>query len=113
MNLVVFGLFAAVGAVCAWIALSAARKCVEQSRQVSVIVTALSNERGRIAAHSAEIEQITATLHKLSGRLGAVRKEAKNSAGSSGDPDDVANVNRLTWKAEMREKYGLATPLRK
>lgn len=107
MTEAVFILCAAVAVACALIATLAARKCVELNRQAAQLCSALSNERGRIAAHDVELDQITETLRKLSGRIGAVRKEAKHSGGSSGEPEDVANVNRLTWKAQMREKYGL------
>jgi len=109
MTNAVFILCAAVAAVCALIAMVAARKCAELQRQATVLCSALSNERGRIAAHDVELDQITETLRKLSGRIGAARKEQRKE-GSSGEPaEDVANINRLTWKAQMREKYGLTT----
>lgn len=108
MTPAVFGAFVAVAVVCALIAIAAARKCYELLQEARQLCSALGTERGRIAAHDAEIDQITETLRKLSGRIGAVRKEARKE-GSSGEPEDVANVNRLTWKAQMREKYGLTT----
>jgi len=98
---------AVVAVVCALIATVAAHKCAEQLAMVRQICSTLSAERGRIATHDAELDQITDTLRKLSGRIGAARKEARN-AGSSGEPDaDVSDINRLTWKAQMREKYGV------
>lgn len=106
MTQAVFGVFVAVAAVCALIATVAARRCFDQLREVRQLCTALGTERGRIAAHDAELDQITETLRKLSGRIGAVRKEARKE-GSSGEPDEVQSTSRLTWKAQMREKYGL------
>lgn len=100
----VSALCAGVAVVFALIAIAAARKCSAQQLQVQQLLHSLSNERGRLAAHDAEIDQITDTLRKLSGRIGAARKEAKATASTS---DDVSNVNRLTWKAQMREKYGI------
>jgi len=99
----------AVALVCALIAIAAARRCAVLQQEISRVCTALSNERGRIAAHDAELDQITETLRKLSGRIGAVRKEAKNSA-SDAEP---ADQSRLTWKAEMREKFGLVPSVRR
>jgi len=102
----VFIACAVVAAVSALIATVAAHKCAEQLVMVRQICSTLSAERGRIATHDAELDQITDTLRKLSGRIGAARKEARN-AGSSGEPADVSDINRLTWKAQMREKYGV------
>lgn len=101
-----------VNLVCVLIALSAVRKSFAQQLQIRDLLAKLSAERGRIATHDAELDQITDTLRKLSGRIGAARKEARNG-GSSGEPAEVADINRLTWKAQMREKYGIgAQPLR-
>lgn len=102
-------LCAVVAAVFALIASLAAHKCGERLAMVRQICSALSAERGRIATHDAELDQITDTLRKLSGRIGAARKEARQSLNS----EDDSNVDRLTWKAQMREKYGLVpTPKR-
>jgi len=97
------GVFAALALVFAVIATFSARKSQQLNAEVMRVCSALSNERGRIAAHDAELDQITTTLRKLSGRIGAARREAKQA---EADPE-VADVNRLTWKAQMREKYGL------
>lgn len=110
MSEAIFILCAAVAAVCAFIATAAVRKCSELSNQATALCSALSSERGRIAAHDAELDQITDTLRKLSGRIGAARKEMRRSESSTGDDDN--GIDRQSWKAKMREKYGL-TPVAK
>jgi len=102
--------FAVVAVVCALIATVAARRCGELYAEISRLLQTVSTERGRLAAHDAELDQITETLRKLSGRIGAMRKEARGSDSSNGDESNVSDINRLTWKAEMRQKYGL-TPM--
>lgn len=95
---------AVVAVVCALIVIAAVRRCAALFLSAQQLVQSLSAERMRIAAHDAELDQITDTLRKLSGRIGAARKEAKQTNSPS---DPVDDVNRLTWKAQMREKYGL------
>jgi len=96
---------AVVAVVCALIVIAAVRRCAALFLSAQQLVQSLSAERGRIAAHDAELDQITDTLRKLSGRIGAARKESKQTNSPS---DAVDDVNRLTWKAQMREKYGLS-----
>jgi septal ring factor EnvC (AmiA/AmiB activator) len=102
MTPVLLILCAAVAAVFALVATLAARKCAAHTETVRKIASSLSAERGRIATHDAELDQITDTLRKLSGRIGAARKEARALTS-----EDDANVDRLTWKAQMRQKYNL------
>lgn len=104
MSTAIFLLCMVVTLACAAIALSAARKCIEQNNAAAKLVRALSDERGRIAAHDAELDQITVTLRKLSGRIGAARREQKREERES---EPQGDADRLTWKAQMREKYGL------
>jgi len=101
------GLFAGLGLVFALIALYAARKCGEQLQQVQQLLHALSNERGRLAAHDAEIDQITATLRKLSGRIGAANRAERESL--NGDvPQMLRPVgDTASYKANLRAKLGL------
>jgi septal ring factor EnvC (AmiA/AmiB activator) len=105
MTLTLLILSVAVAAVFALVATLAARKCGEHTETVRKIASSLSAERGRIATHDAELDQITDTLRKLSGRIGATRKELREN--STSDEGAAANVDRLTWKAQMREKYNL------
>lgn len=107
MTEVFFILCAAVAAVSALIATVAARRCSEQMRQMTSVCSALSSERGRIAAHDAELDQITDTLRKLSGRIGAVRKAQRRNGDPLDDDEPEVDTGRLSWKAQMREKYGL------
>lgn len=98
----IFLLCTGVTLASAVIASFAAHKCSERKAEVARLVRALSDERSRIAAHDAELDQITGTLRKLSGRIGAVRKEARQSEEAS-----APEFDRLTWKAKMRERYGI------
>lgn len=104
----IYSLLAVVNLACAATALYAARRSSALLSEARSLCAALSNERGRIAAHDAEIDQITDTLRKLSGRIGAVRRAAR-AAGEQLDDDEPAQLDagRLSWKAAMREKYGL------
>lgn len=97
-------LSAALAVVSALIAIVAVRKCDALRRSAASMCTALSAERGRIATHDVELDRITDALRKLSGRIAA--EKSRNSR-SNGEAEDVSNVNRLTWKAQMREKYGI------
>jgi hypothetical protein len=97
-------LFAALAAGSALIAIASARKCVELRRSIGELCKAVSAERGRIATHDVELDRITDALRKLSGRMYA--EKSRNNR-SNGEAEEVSNVNRLTWKAQMREKYGI------
>lgn len=105
MTQALFMLCAGVAAVCAFIAIAAVRRCNELLQQATSLCTALSSERGRIVAHDAELDQITDTLRKLSGRVGALRKEHRSNSDSEGSP--TGEIDRANWKARMRERYGL------
>lgn len=110
MTEALFILCAAVAAVCALVATVAARKCSEQSKQAIQLCTALSSERGRLAAHDAELDTITATLRKLSGRIGAItraeNRETEN--GNSEVPPMLRPVgDTAAYKAQLRAKLGL------
>lgn len=113
MTTVLSGVFAALALVFALLASFAARKCAAQHELVTTLVRALSGERSKLAAHDAELDQITETLRKLSGRIGAVRKEARATDSPSEVDADTDAVNRLTWKAQMREKYGVTPAIRR
>lgn len=104
---VVSGVFAALALVFALIATYSARRCGELQRNLEALCSALSNERGRIAAHDAELDQITATLRKLSGRIGAQRRaEAENS--DSEIPPSLRQIpDTASYKAALRAKLGL------
>lgn len=104
MSEVLFIACAAVAAVSALIATLAARRCSAQIATVRQLCTTLSAERGRIATHDIELDRITDALRKLSGRIAA--EKSRSNAGSAGEPGGNV-VNRDTWKAQMREKYGL------
>jgi hypothetical protein len=95
---------AAVAAVSALIAIVAVRRCNEQIAMVRQLCGTLSAERGRIATHDIELDRVTDALRKLSGRIAA---EKSRSSRSNGEDSEVPAVNRLTWKAQMREKYGV------
>lgn len=101
------GLFAALALVFALIALYAARKCAAQQQQVLALLQALSNERSRLAAHDAELDQITATLRKLSGRIGAANRAEREA--SNGDVPEMLRPigDTASYKANLRAKLGL------
>lgn len=97
-----------LAAVFAAIAIGSALKCAARLQQLEGILSALSNERGRIAAHDAELDQITATLRKLSGRIGAM-KRAENSEDSNSEiPAMIRPIgDAAAYKAQLRAKLGL------
>lgn len=101
-------LSAALAAVFAAIAIGSALKCAARLQQLEAVLSALSNERGRIAAHDAELDQITATLRKLSGRIGAV-KRAENAEASNGDVPDMLRPigDSAQYKAKLRARLGI------
>lgn len=102
------GLFAALALVFALIATYSARKCGELQRNLEVLCSALSNERGRIAAHDAELDQITATLRKLSGRIGAARRAEAAETSDSDVPEMLRPIpDAAAYKAKLRAKLGL------
>lgn len=109
MTTLLSGVFAGLALVFALIAMFSARKSNEQLQQVQQLLAALSNERGRIAAHDAELDQITATLRKLSGRIGAARREATEAEASNSDvPPMLRPVgDTAAYKANLRAKLGL------
>lgn len=105
MGLWIFAAFTAVNLVCVLIASIAARKSSEQLQLARDLCSALSNERGRIAAHDTELDQITATLRKLSGRIGAARKAA-NEEGEI--PESIKQIpDTAAYKAQLRAKLGI------
>jgi len=108
MTQLFFILCAALAAVSAVIAIVSARKCDALRQQLETVCSALSNERGRIAAHDAELDQITATLRKLSGRIGAI-KRAENQENSDSDvPSMIRPIgDAAAYKAQLRAKLGL------
>ena len=96
------GLFAAVAAVCALFAIAAVRKANVMLRDLTEAARAIQGERSRISAHESEIEQLAATLRKLSGRIGAIRKQNK-------EPDEFATPGGdvASYKAQLRARVGL------
>lgn len=89
------------------IALTAARKSSQQLQQVRDLCLTLSGERGRIAAHDAELDQITATLRKLSGRIGAARKAERDAEADDIPPSLRTIPDTANYKAQLRAKLGL------
>lgn len=96
------GLFAAVAAVCALFAIAAVRKTNRMGRELTDAVRAIAAERTRITAHESEIEQLAATLRKLSGRIGAIRKQNREPDSYETPGGDVAS-----YKAQLRARVGL------
>ena len=103
MSSVISGVFAAAGAVFAVLALLSARKASATAAQLAELLRAIERERTRIAVHDTELDQITATLRKLSGRIGAARKQ--NSADDA--PPDSPAADYAGYKARLRAKVGL------
>lgn len=94
---------AAVALVSALIAMYSARRSAQLSAESARIAQALSNERGQIAAHGAEIEALASTLRKLSGRIGAWRKEQQQAEPEPASPA----ADYAGYKARLRAKVGL------
>lgn len=94
---------AVVALACALIAMFSARRSAQLSAESARIAQALSNERGQIVAHSAEIDQLASTLRKLSGRIGAMRKEQQQQ---EPEPESPA-ADYAGYKARLRAKVGL------
>jgi len=105
----VFIVCAAVAAVSALIATVAAHKCSAQSQRAAELCTALSSERGKLAAHDAELDTITATLRKLSGRLGQVMRGQNPENSDSDDiPPAIRQINdTAAYKHALRARLGL------
>lgn len=63
----------------------------------------LSSLPSAVAALEVQTTRNTETLRKLSGMV--YKRKQEDSAGSSGEP--ARDSDRVTWKAAMREKYGI------
>jgi len=93
-------LLCAVGAlVCALIATFASHNCVRVLRQLEAILSALSAERGRIAQHDSQIDQLRDDFRSLRGKFYAERR--------SSPPIDAAPKSAQDLKAELRQQVGL------
>lgn len=102
----IFLVLTGVNLVFVLIALAAVRKSLAQLSQIRELSSALSNERGRIAAHDAELDQITATLRKLSGRIGAARKAERDD--SADVPESLRQIpDTAAYKANLRARLGI------
>jgi hypothetical protein len=129
MNFLIFTLLAVVAAVSALIAIHAAHKCSEQSNEATRLVTALSRERGSIAALESQFASLGAAFGKLSGRVAAIKRWDQDNHGEettsrtssvdrmtdsprSGAPSALSDASqKAAWKAMMREKL-LVKPTR-
>jgi hypothetical protein len=100
---------AGVALASALIATHASRKCAEQIATARSLCATLSAERGLIATHDIELDRVTDALRKLSGRIAA---EKSRSNRSNGDETEAVGIDRLTWKAKMRDKYGITPTVR-
>src|SRR5512139_2419370 len=109
MTEVLFILCAAVAAACALVATVAARKCSALSSQITQLCTALSSERGKLAAHDLELDAITGTLRKLSGRIGALKREENRTESSPSDvPESLRQIPDVAaYKSQLRANLGL------
>jgi len=85
--------------VCALIATFASRNCARLSAQLEATLSALSAERGRIAAHDSQIDQIRDDFRSLRGKFYAERR--------SSPPIDAAPKSASDLKAELRQQVGL------
>lgn len=93
-------LVSAAGAlVCALIAMFASHNCVRVLRQLESILSALSAERGRIAAHDSQIDQIRDDFRSLRGKFYAERRHSP--------PVDDVPKSAADLKAELRQQVGL------
>jgi hypothetical protein len=123
MNLVIFILLAVVAAASALIAIHAAHKCSEQLNEATRLATALSRERGSIAALESQFASLGVAFGKLSGRVAAIKRWDQDNHGDetvsrtssvdrttdsplSGAPSAISDASqKVAWKARMRGQY--------
>jgi predicted nuclease with TOPRIM domain len=106
---------ALAAAVFALIAMLAARRCNALLNEVTQLATALSRERGAIAALEANNAALAEAFRKLSGRVAAVKRWDQDNHGdprrtNDSERSDVLSANsdlaaKAAWKSRMREKY--------
>lgn len=119
MNVAIFTLLGVVAAVCAFIAIRAARSCNAALNEATKLLTQLSNERGTLAALSSEFAALGTAFGKLSGRVAAVKRwdqenhgQAKAAEAKTIDSERFAAPSahsdaaaKAAWKAMMRERH--------
>lgn len=95
--------FAILACIGAGIALFAATRSATHSDSAKSAWQSLSSLSSAVAALEVQTTRNTETLRKLSGMV--YKRKQEDSASSSGEP--ARDSDRVTWKAAMREKYGI------
>ena len=104
------GLFAALAAVCALLAMVSSRKCARLSTEMTEAVASIRSLRSRIEVHDLEIERTADALRSLRGRFYAERSKSASTSSSSDDRSEATDDSTLdvgALKAQLRRKAGL------
>ena len=102
--------FAALGAVCALLAILSARRCSILLTETRAIVSSIRSLRGKIEVHDSELDQLTDAIAKLRGKFYAERRKSQSDTSNSDSPEaaiDGATVDVAAIKAQLRRKSGL------
>jgi len=103
--------------VSALIATLASRRCGMLCEEVRGTAAALRSARSKIAELDSDYDALNSAFITLRGKFYAERRKSQqDSSNSDGQQDHTSGstatdaVNRLTWKAQMRDKYGINRP---
>ena len=98
--------FAILACIGAGIALFAATRSATHSDSAKSAWQSLSSLSSAVAALEVQTTRNTETLRKLSGMV--YKRKQEDSASSPGElVAPVSDADRVSWKAALREKYGI------
>lgn len=110
LNLTLHSVFAALGAVCALLAIHSARRCSSILTQVQEMLSSIRSLRGKVEVHDTELDAITDALAKLRGKFYAERRKSQQTTSNSDSQEgatDADTVDVAALKAQLRRKSGL------
>lgn len=112
MSPTLLAVFVGLGAVFAFLAIVSARKCNSILIEMREALSSIRSLRGKIEAHSAELDAITDTIQQLRGKFYAERRKYLQASSNSDSPEGSTDAGTRTLdvaalKAQLRRQAGL------